>query len=111
MVSPNTFANPPTNKSNVFERDWSKFAPENFIWDYFDIDWFDLLNLNEKNVDLSTNNFLNAMNSLLNKDAPFKKISKYKLKFKTKPWITFGIQKSISINKLLKKQTIKEIHQ
>ena len=40
-----------------------------------------------------------------------KKISKYKLKFKAKPWITFGIQKSISINKLLKKQTIKEIHQ
>ena len=44
------------------------------------------------------------MNSLLNKYAPFKKISKYKLKFKTKPWITFGIQKSISVkNKLLKK--------
>ena len=33
-----------------------------------------------------------------------KKISKYKLKFKTKPWITSGIQKSISIkNKLSKK--------
>ena len=104
LVSPNTFANPPSNKSNVFERDWSKFDQENFILDYFDIDWSNLLNLNEKNVDLSTNNFLNAMNSLLNKYAPFKKISKYKLKFKTKPWITFGIQKSISVkNKLLKK--------
>ena len=44
------------------------------------------------------------MNSLLNKCAPFKKISKYKLKFKTKTWITFGIQKSISVkSKLLKK--------
>ena len=44
------------------------------------------------------------MNSLLSKYAPFKKISKHKLKFKTKPWITFGIQKSISVkNKLLKK--------
>ena len=44
------------------------------------------------------------MNSLLNKYALFKRISKYKLKFKTKPWIKFGIQKSISINdKLLKK--------
>ena len=104
LVSPNTFANPPSNKSNVFERDWSKFDQENFILDYFDIDLSNLLNLNEKNVDLSTNNFLNAMNSLLNEYAPFKKISKYKLKFKTKPWITFGIQKSISVkNKLLKK--------
>ena len=44
------------------------------------------------------------MNSLLNKYAPFKKSSKYKLKFKTKPWIKFGVQKQISAkNKLLKK--------
>ena len=33
-----------------------------------------------------------------------KKVNKYKLKFKTKPWITPALQKSISIkNKLLKK--------
>ena len=33
-----------------------------------------------------------------------KKICQYKLNFKDKPWITFGIQKSICIkNKLLKK--------
>ena len=44
------------------------------------------------------------MNSLLGRYAPFKKISKYKLKLITKPWKTFGIQKSIFIkNKLLKK--------
>ena len=103
LVSPNTFVNPPSNKSD-FERGWSKFDQENFILDYFDIDWSNPLNQNEKNVDLSTNNFLNAMNSLLNKYAPFKKISRYKLKFKTKPWITISIQKSISVkNKLLKK--------
>ena len=47
------------------------------------------------------------MNSLLNKYAKFKKISKHKLKFETKPGITFSIQKSISIkNKLL----VKRIH-
>ena len=55
-----------------------------FILDYFDIDWSNLVNLNKKNVNLTTINFLNAMNSLLNKYTPFKKISKYKLKFKTK---------------------------
>ena len=65
LVSPNTFANPPSNKSNVFERYWSKFNQESFILDYFDIDWSNLLNLNEENVSLSTNNFLSAMNSLL----------------------------------------------
>ena len=76
---------------------------------FFCPDWSNPLNLNEKNVDLSTNNFLNAMNSLLNKYALSKKINKYKLKFKTKPWITFGIQKSVYVkNKLLKKLSNKK---
>ena len=99
LISPNTIANPPSNKSNVFERDWSKFDYKNFILDYFDIDWSNLLNLNGRDVDLTTINFINAMNSLLDKYAPFKKIIKCKLKFKTIPWITFGTQKSISIKK------------
>ena len=40
---------------------------------------------------------------LLDTYAPLKKINKYKLKFKSKPWITLGLQKSIfAKNKLLK---------
>ena len=39
---------------------------------------------------------------LLDTYAPLKRIHKYKLKFKSKPWITLGLQKSISVkNKLL----------
>ena len=41
------------------------------------------------------------MSRIIDKLAPLKKLSKYKLKFKTKPWITTTLQKSISIkNKL-----------
>ena len=47
------------------------------------------------------------MNDLLDKHAPFKKISKYKLKFKTKPWITAALQKPISIKNTLFKRYIK----
>ena len=59
----------------------------------------------KKNVDVTTINFLDAINSLLNKSASFfKKIGECELKFKAKPWITFGFQKSFSVkNKLLKK--------
>ena len=40
---------------------------------------------------------------LLDTYAPLKRINKYKMKFKSKPWINFGLQKSISAkNKLLK---------
>ena len=39
---------------------------------------------------------------LLDTHAPLKRINKYKLKFKSKPWISLGLQKSISVkNKLL----------
>ena len=42
--------------------------------------------------------YLDKINILLHK-----KINKYKIKFKSKPWITLGLQKSISVkNKLLK---------
>ena len=39
---------------------------------------------------------------LLDTYAPLKRTNKYELKFKSKPWITLGLQKSISVkNKLL----------
>ena len=39
---------------------------------------------------------------LLDTYAPLKRVNKYKIKFKSKPWITLGLQKSISVkNKLL----------
>ena len=35
------------------------------------------------------------MNSILDSNAPFKRFNKYKLRFKTRPWITSALQKSI----------------
>ena len=64
-------------------------------------------------------NFVNNMSDALDKHASFRKISKYKLKFKTKPWITATIQKSVSIKNALFKRCIElkspvkkiEVHQ
>ena len=48
--------------------------------------------------------FLNNINSILDSNAPLEKVNQYKIKFKTKPWITLALQKSIFIkNKLPKK--------
>ena len=47
-MAQNTFDNPHSNKSNVFERGWSKFDQKNFILDYFDIDWSNPLKLMNK---------------------------------------------------------------
>ena len=70
LTYPNTFTDPPSNKSNAFERDWSNFDHENFVLDYFDIDWPNILKLDERNVNSATNNFLDTINSVLNKYVP-----------------------------------------
>ena len=48
------FGNIFSNKSDIYERDWSKFDQENFILDYFSLDWEDLLKIDDPNADNST---------------------------------------------------------
>ena len=71
------FGNILSNKSNIYERDWSKFDQENFILDYFSVDWEDLLKINELNVGNSTKIFLDKINMLIDTYAPLKRINKY----------------------------------
>ena len=44
-IIPNIFGNIRGNKSNIYERNWSKFDRENFILDCFFVDWEDLLKI------------------------------------------------------------------
>ena len=67
------------------------------------VDWADIIKSEKKNI-FHLNVFLKKFNLILDKYLPLKKLTKQKLKFKTEPWITPGLQKSISIkNKLLTK--------
>ena len=61
-----------------------------------------MLKIDELNVENSTKIYLDKINILVDTYAPLKRINKCKLRFKSKPWITLGLQKSISIkNNLL----------
>ena len=44
-IIPNMFGNIPGNKSNVYERDWSKFDRQNFILHNFPVGWEDLIKI------------------------------------------------------------------
>ena len=79
------------NKSNIYEKDWSKSDRQNFILDYFCVDCDDLLKIDGPNADNSTKIYLDKINNLLGTYAPLRRIDKYKLKFKSKPWITLGL--------------------
>ena len=64
-IIPSMFGNFSANKSNIYERDWSKFDQENFILVSFSVDWEDLLEIDEVNVDNSTKIYLDKINDLL----------------------------------------------
>ena len=72
-IIPSMFGNFSANKSNIYERDWSKFDQENFILVSFSVDWEDLLKIDEVNVDNSTKIYLDKINMLLDTYAPLKK--------------------------------------
>ena len=99
IILPSIFSNPSSNKSNIYERDWSNFVQKNFLLDYFSVDWNSKLN-NDKDVHLSFNNFLGE-SIILDNHASLRKVTKKKLRFRSKPWITLGLQKSISIKNIL----------
>ena len=119
LFIPSMLSDNPATKSNISERSWKNFNQAEFVMDYFDNDWSNILNLKHDNVNVSMENFVDNRNDLLDKHALFKKISKYKLKFKTKSCITAALQKSISIKNDLFKRYIKlkspikknEVHQ
>ena len=96
-IIPNMFGNISGNKYNIYERHWSKFDSENFILDYFSVDWEDLLKIDELNADSSSRMYLDKINMLSDTYAPLKRINEYKLKFKSKAWITLGLRKSVSV--------------
>ena len=97
------FGNMSGNKRNIYERDCVKFDRRHFILNYFFVDWEELLKIDVINADNWTEMYLDKIYMLLDAYAFLKRINKYKLKFKSKPWITVGFQKSIWIkNKLLK---------
>ena len=96
LFIPSMFIDNRNTKSNIFERSWTSFNQSEFVMDYFDKAWSNILNLKHGNLNVSMENF----------GAPFKKISKYNLKFKTKLWITAARQNSVSIKNAIFKRYV-----
>ena len=97
VIIPNIFGNILSYKSNIYEKNWSKFDQENFILDYFSVNWEDLLRIDELNAENSTKIYLDKISRVLDTYAPLKRINTYKLKFQSKSWMTLCLQKSVSV--------------
>ena len=94
LIASNIFSNSPSgSKSNICESDWTNFDQENFM--------ISIVKKEQPSVNLSFQSFLSKIYVILEKYVPLRKVSKHKLKFISEPWITSGIQKSISVKKKL----------
>ena len=85
------------NQPHIYRYDWSNFDRENLILDYLNIDWDELLKLQDGNINNSYNVFHTTFSELIDKHVPLKKLTRKQVKTLSKPWITPGIIKSIKL--------------
>ena len=78
------FANSPKSESNIFIRNWRNFDQNLFISDSENVSWGELIDVNKENVNVSFNNYLYNIDSLLKKHTPLKRLNKQELKFQQK---------------------------
>ena len=76
FVALNIFFNASYPKSNNYERDWSIFDQENFVLDYFSVEWDNVLLSPNTNSEKSYKTFLEKFEFLLDTYAPLKKLLK-----------------------------------
>ena len=104
MIIPRQNQNHLPKKHNIFTRSSKNFNKDNFITNYNEINWDEVIDINKNDVNFSMENFLSKFNILLDEHMPLKKISQKQFKQKYKPWISNHILSKIhEKNKLLKK--------
>jgi len=100
-------ANSISNVQPVFKRQWSNFNQEKFILDYFNINWDEILKLENGDADASFTNFVHIVEGLLDVHVPIVKLTRKQARTLNKPWITPGILKSIQVRNILLRNFIK----
>ena len=89
---PDFFSNSPPRKYNMFY-DWENFNDQSFLEDFEKINWDQKLQLNQDNVNITFENYLNTANTLINFHTPFKNSTKNNDSFRK----NHGVQKEYKI--------------
>ncbi len=82
-------------KHNIFKRDAKNFNQDLFLKEINETNWDEVLQANKRDVDYSFNSFYDKTEEILDRHMPKRKITKTEFKQRYKPWITFGILKSL----------------
>ena len=76
MIVPSQNQNHLPKKHNLYSRKCKNFDRENFVLDYFGIDWNNTIEIEKEDVNHSLSKFMEQINVLLDKYMPLKSISK-----------------------------------
>ena len=68
-------------KHKIMSYDWENFSKQLFPEDFAKENWIQILQLNQSSVNLTFDNYLNSVNSLIYIQAPLRKLSKNERKF------------------------------
>ena len=92
-----------SSKIKIFKRDFTQFNQTDLIEEMKKINW-ELEFVNNSNPTNMFDAFYNKVTQIINKHLPIKQLSRKDLRFKSKPWITPGIKKSINFkNRIYRK--------
>ena len=81
FILPEFFSNSPPIKYNIRSHDWEKFNNQPFLEDFEKINWNQVLQSNQDNINITFENYLNTMNTLINSHATLKNSIKNKESF------------------------------
>ena len=86
------------SKKVTYKRNFKHLSSKKFITDLEKVNWDNILNVAEGNVNKSFQNFSNKLTDILDKHVPITKLSlkESSKKSSNKPWLTKGILKSIN---------------
>ena len=96
------------NCKSYLKRDFRKFDKTKFQRDFKNINFVELYNLDESNIDNGFKMLIDKVTNLLNIHAPYKNVSHKQMCLQLKSWVTAGIQKSILKRDKIRKIMLKE---
>ena len=93
-------------KTPLMKRSFKKFSKQNFKCDIENIPWSEIIT-NNANVETSTSTFINKIENVLDKHAPYKEFTKKQVSNLSKPWVTKDIAKDIIIKNKIHRRFLK----
>ena len=82
------------SKKDIYKRNSKHFSSKKIITDLEKVNWDNILDVSEGNVNKSFQNFSNKTTDIIDKHVPITKLSLKEMKSSNKPWLTKGILKS-----------------